>query len=308
MFKISIVGAGKLGTAVAQQLIQQNYVDIIALFDTNHDYGKARALDLQHSISLIGGEQTVVFCQTYEGLSQSDVVVIAAGKPKQDTVGREDLLLPNIPVVKEIALAVQKHAPNSIIIVATNPYDAMTSLVLTVTGFPRERVFGSGGLLYGSRFKALASERLTVSVRDVETVMIGGGSPRFTPVLSHTKICGKPITEVLSFVEMGLLVKKTRLAAYEIICLLKDSAAYIAPAAAIVVLIREIVRPSGVVISAALQAEGEYGVYGVLNLPIRVSQSGVEQVVALTLTEEEQYLLKEAARHIQWLTQRMSAA
>lgn len=296
-FKVSIIGSGKTGSTLALILALRGVVDEVWLFDSQRNFAKARAMDLEQSLPLLDSSTSVCFGETYKDLSGSHIVVITEGQPKSDTVHREDLLVPNARSVKRIARHIKKYAGDSIVIVLSNPYDAMTGLVLKETGFSRRRVFGSAGMLYASRFRTFLGKELKKKPASVETLFVGGGSPRFTPLLGQTHMNGKPITQILATEKIQKIVDHTRDGANEIIRLLGDGAAYIAPAAAASVAIQHICSSSKTPITVAVEARGEYGVTGVLNLPVLLGKKGVRKIVQLPVSEEERELLSKASDH-----------
>lgn len=295
--KVSIIGSGKTGSTLALILALQEADVEIRLFDSQRKFAQAKAMDLEQSLPLLNSSTVVKYGKSYKELNNSQIVVVTEGQPKSDTVHREDLLVPNSKLVRKIAKNIRKHAPNTIVIVLSNPYDAMTGLVLQETGFSPLKVFGSAGLLYANRFRTFVAKECGIRPSDVETLFVGGGSPRFGPLLSQTTVKGKQIEKILSKNKIANLVSQTQEGANELIQLFGDGAAYVAPAAAAFIAIHHILNPSKEMFTVAVDAQGAYGVTGVLNLPVLLGKKGVKKVVQLDISPEEQELLTDASDH-----------
>lgn len=294
--KVAIIGAGLVGTAAAHKIAELGLGEVI-IVDIVEGLAEGKALDISHALAVLDIDCKVAGSSDIAAIEGSEVVVIASGKRREPGMTRMDLLRENGRMVESVCRAVSQHAPNCILIVVTNPVDVMSYVAWRVTGFPRERVIGQGGVLDSARFRWLLSASLSVPVKDVHGMVIGEHGETMLPLVRHAIAIGRPVTEMLDESSLQHIVERTRDAGGEIVRLLKTGSAALAPGAAVAVMVKAIVNDERRVIPASVWLDGEYGVSGVfMGVPVRLCRSGVAEIVEIELTEEEkQRLLCSAA-------------
>lgn len=287
--KISIIGAGNVGATTAHWCAAAELGDIV-LVDIPQTEGmpKGKALDLMQSSPIMGFDANIVGTTTYEETSDSDVVVITAGIPRKPGMSRDDLLSTNAKIVSSVAEEIKKSSPNAIIIVVSNPLDAMVQQAWKVTGFPPQRVMGQAGVLDTARYRTFLAMELGVSVEDVSALLMGGHGDTMVPMPSCTSVGGIPITRLLDASRLAEIVDRTRKGGAEIVGLLKTGSAYYAPAAACAQMVEAIVRDKKRLIPCAAYCDKEYNVGGYyVGVPVILGAGGVERVVQLDLDAQE---------------------
>src|SRR5690242_4971332 len=303
--KVTVVGAGFYGSTTAQRLAEYDIFDTVVLTDIIDGKPAGLALDLNQSRPIEGFETKVVGVTTgpngegYEAIEGSDVVVVTAGLPRKPGMSRMDLLEVNAKIVRQVSENIAKYAPNSVVIVVSNPLDEMTALAQQVTGFPKHRVMGQAGVLDTARFTNSVAETLGVPVRSVTTLTLGSHGDTMVPVPSQCTVDGKPLSEVMPAEKIDELVVRTRNGGAEVVNLLKTGSAYFAPSAAAARMARAVALDAGDVWPVCAWVEGEYGISGVyLGVLGELGATGVRRVVETPLTDGELAALKEAAEAV----------
>ncbi len=297
--KIAVIGAGMVGSSAALKMAQKELGDIV-LVDVVEFVADGKALDMAESSPLDGFDVSLVGkTNDYSVIKDSDVVVITAGVPRKPGMTRMDLLMTNAGIVETIANHVRELAPNSIVIVVTNPLDVMTYVAWKVTGFPRERVIGQAGVLDSIRMRYFVAIELGVSVKDVQAMVLGSHGDQMVPLPRYTTVAGVPITELLPPDVIERINDRTRKAGTEIVNLLKTGSAYYAPGAAVAEMVEAIVRDKKRLMPCSVLLKGEYGLNDVfIGVPIILGKNGVEKIVELKLTEEELKALHQSAEEV----------
>lgn len=303
--KVTVVGAGFYGSTTAMRLAEYDIFETVVLIDIIDGKPEGLALDMNQSRPIEGFETTVVGKTTgqdgegYEAIEGSDVVVITAGLPRKPGMSRMDLIEVNAKIVRQVSENVAKYAPNSVVIVVSNPLDEMTALTQLVTGFPKNRVMGQAGMLDTARFSHFVAERLGVPIASVQTLTLGSHGDTMVPVPSRCTVDGRPLTDLLPAEEIEELVTRTRNGGAEVVALLKTGSAYYAPSAAAARMARAVAEDSGAVLPVCAWVDGEYGVSGVyLGVEAEIGASGVRRVVETDLTDDERAGLAEAAEAV----------
>jgi malate dehydrogenase len=287
--KISIIGAGNVGATCAHWCAAAELGDIVLLdIPQTGDMPKGKALDLMQSSPIMGFDSNVVGTNDYADTAGSTVVVITAGIPRKPGMSRDDLLSTNAGIVGSVATQIKATSPDAIIIVVSNPLDAMVQRVLQVSGFPPQRVIGQAGVLDTARYRAFLAMELGVSVEDISALLMGGHGDTMVPMPSCTSVGGIPILRLLDSKRLDEIVQRTRQGGAEIVNLLKTGSAYYAPAAATAQMVEAIVRDKKRLIPCAAYCDKEYGVGGYyVGVPVILGAKGVEKVIELELTSQE---------------------
>ncbi len=298
--KIAFAGAGQVGASAALEAVNRELCNEIILIDIIEGLPQGKALDMYESTPIRGVDVKVKGSNKWEDIQGSDIVVVTAGFPRKPGMSRLDLLKSNIDVVKPITQQVKRQAPESKLLVVTNPLDIMTYVAAKVTGFPRNRVFGMAGVLDTARFRTFVAMELGVSVRDVHTMLMGGHGDSMVPLPRYSSVSGIPLTEVMSKEQIDRIVKRTREGGGEIVQFLKTGSAYYGPGAAIVDMLEAIVKDKKRILPACVFLQGEYGFNDVCaGVPALLGRDGVEKVLELKLTEEEKGLFKKSVEELQ---------
>lgn len=299
--KVSVIGAGNVGASCAQRLAEKEYADVV-LVDIVEGMPQGKALDMLQAGPIVGFDSRLIGTNGYEETANSDIVIITSGIARKPGMTRDDLLLTNTEIVKAVTQKVVEFSPNGIIIMVTNPLDAMTQLALGVSGFPRHRVFGMSGILDTARFRAFLALELNVSVEDIFAFVLGGHGDAMVPVPRLTTIGGIPITELLPKETVDRIVKRTIMGGGEIVSLLKTGSAFCAPSAAAVQMVDAIFLDKKKILPCAAYLDGEYDIRGVVvGVPVKLGKRGIEQIVEVKLTLEEQGALKKSAEGVREL-------
>ena len=303
--KVTVVGAGFYGSTTAQRLAEYDILETVVLTDIIEGKPEGLALDLNQSRPIEGFETTVTGQTTgtdgsgYEVIAGSDIVVITAGLPRKPGMSRMDLIETNAKIVRSVAENVAQHAPDSVVIVVSNPLDEMTALAQIATGFPKNRVMGQAGMLDTARFSNNVAEKLGVPVGSVQTLTLGSHGDTMVPVPSRCTVDGKPLSDLLPAEEIEELVTRTRNGGAEVVALLKTGSAYFAPSAAAARMAIAVIEDSGAVLPVCAWVDGEYGISGVyLGVEAEIGRGGLRRVVETDLTESELAALKEAAEAV----------
>jgi malate dehydrogenase len=299
MSKITVVGAGKYGSATVQRLSEWDIVETVVMTDIVEGLPQGLALDMNQSRPVMGHRTLVVGTNDYADSADSDVVIITAGLPRKPGMSRMDLLGVNANIVKGVTEEIVRYSPNAVLIVVTNPLDQMTTLAAQVSGFPRNRVFGQAGILDSSRFAHFISEATGVDIQSIEAFTLGSHGATMVPVPSLCRVDGKPLTEVLSPGTIADLVERTRNGGAEIVGLLKTGSAYFAPSAAAACMAKAVIEDSGKHMPVCAWTTGEYGITDVyLGVMAEIGAAGVRHIVEESLTDEEKAALVNAAEAV----------
>ncbi|NQV08955.1 malate dehydrogenase [Candidatus Woesearchaeota archaeon] len=293
MTKISIIGAGAVGATAAFCIAQKQLGDIV-LVDIVESV-KGKALDMFESMPHFGSDSKVTGTMDYKDIKDSDIVVITAGFPRNPGMTREDLLEKNSQIVKTVCKNIKKYAPNSIVIVVTNPLDVMCYVAFKETGFDKKRVFGMAGTLDSVRFRCFIADELGVSVSKVDALVLGGHGDSMVPVKRLTTVDGKPISNVMDEETLNKIIERTKNGGIEVINYLGSGSAYYAPGTSITEMVKAILNDEKRIIPASVYLEGEYGQNGIfLGVPVKLGRNGVEEIVELDLGSAKK-LLDESA-------------
>ena len=306
--KVTVVGAGNVGATTAQRIHQLGYADVV-LVDVVEDLPQGKSLDMLESAPVMGTDAKIVGSNSYEATADSDVVVITAGIARRPGMSRDDLLLTNMRITASVTEQVVKFSPNCIIMPVTNPLDAMVQNVYEASGFPRNRVFGMAGVLDTARFRTFIAEELNVSVEDIQAFVLGGHGDDMVPLVRFTNVGGIPLSELMAEEKIDQLVKRTRSGGGEIVELLKEGSAYYAPSAAITQMVESVLLDKKRILPACAYLEGEFGINGLcVGVPVKLGANGMEQVMEIKLTADEQAALKGSADSVQELVEVMNKA
>jgi len=299
--KISVIGAGFVGSTCAHWAASKELGDVV-LIDIQGDAAKGRALDLFESSPVEGFDSRLVGGSDYALTENSDVVILTAGLPRKPGMSRDDLLATNAKIVKECATQVARYSPNSVLIVVSNPLDAMCHIALKASGFPRERVIGMAGVLDSARFRSFIAEECEASVEDVQAFVFGGHGDTMVPMPRYVSVGGVPLEQMLSKDKVDALVERTRKGGGEIVSLLKTGSAYYAPSASAVQMAESIVRDKKRILPCAVYLQGEYGVNGLYcGVLAKLGAKGLEQVPELELNDAEKSMFDHSVSAVQEL-------
>ncbi|MGN6378621.1 MAG: malate dehydrogenase [Gaiellales bacterium] len=299
--KITVVGAGNVGATTAQRLAERDYADVV-LVDIVEGLPQGKALDLNQAGPVVGYEPSVIGTNGYDETADSAVCVITSGRARTPGMSRDDLLRTNQSIVADVTRNLAERSPNCVLIVVTNPLDAMCQVAFHEAGFPRERVIGMAGVLDTARFRTFLAWELGVSVRDVTGFVLGGHGDQMVPVASYTNVAGIPITDLIEANRLAEIVQRTRDGGAEVVKLLKSGSAYYAPSAAVCEMVDSIVLDQKRVLPCAALLQGEYGLNGLyMGVPCRLGSGGLEEVLEITLSGEERAALEGSAAAVREL-------
>src|SRR5690242_6749003 len=299
--KITVVGGGNVGASAAVNLASKELGDVV-LVDVVEGVPLGKGLDMLQAGPIEGYDVHVAGANDYAPTANSDVVVITAGLARKPGMSRDDLLLANYEVVKGVTEQVAKYSPNAILVLVTNPLDAMAWVAYKVSKFSKNRVVGMAGVLDSARFRTFLAEALQVSVENVTAVVMGGHGDTMVPVVRLSSVSGIPLTELMDQATLDAIVDRTRNGGAEIVKYLKTGSAYYAPAAAAVEMAESILKDKKKVLPCAAYLEGEYGINGLfVGVPVKLGARGIEQIYEIKLTAEEQAMLKKSADSVQEL-------
>src|SRR5438876_7180520 len=300
--KVTIVGAGNVGATAGQRIADKELADVV-LIDIVEGVPQGKALDLAESAPIEGYDCRITGTNNYKDTANSDIVVITAGIPRKPGMSRDDLLKTNYGIVKSVTEEVVKNSPKCIIIVVSNPLDAMVQTAFRVSKFPKERVLGMAGVLDSARFRAFIGMELNVSVENIHAFVLGGHGASMVPLPRYPTVAGLPITELLPKETIDRLAQRARDGGAEIVSYLKTSAWY-APASAIVEMVDAILKDRKKILPCAAFLEGEYGINGLyVGVPVKLGAKGIEQVIQINLTLEERSALQKSAAAVKELAE-----
>ena len=299
--KISIIGAGNVGGTLAQRLAERDYADIV-LVDIIDGLPQGKGLDILESAPIVGYDTNIIGTNDYADTANSDLVVVTSGMARKPGMSRDDLVLANGEIIRSVVEQVIKYSPNTILLMVTNPLDAMTQLALHVSGLPREKVIGQSGVLDAARFRTFIAMELGVSFRDVQAMVLGGHGDTMVPLPRYATVSGVPITELIPPDRIQALVQRTIDGGAEIVRLLKTGSAFYAPSAATAEMVDAIILDQKRLGPACVYLQGEYGINGVcVGVPVILGAGGAEKIIELKLTEEELAALHRSAAAVREL-------
>jgi malate dehydrogenase len=300
--KITVVGAGNVGATLAQRIADMELANECVLIDILEGIPQGKALDMWESMPCIGSDCRVTGTNDYKDTANSDIVVITAGLARKPGMSRDDLLNKNVEIVKSVTAQVAKHSPNSILVIVSNPLDAMVYTAFKVSGFPPHRVFGMAGVLDTARYRSFVALELGVSTKDIQALVLGGHGDTMVPLPRYTMIGGIPLPELLSAERIEAIVDRTRKGGGEIVNLLKTGSAFYATSAAVIEMVESIVKDKKRILPCAAYLQGEYGYNGIfMGVPIKIGKKGVEKVFELKLNAEEKAALENSANAVKSL-------
>ncbi|MEE2884312.1 MAG: malate dehydrogenase [Chloroflexota bacterium] len=306
--KVTVVGAGNVGATAAQRLFDKGMADIV-LVDIVEGLPQGKALDMLESGPVIGSDSNIVGTNSYEETSDSDIVVITSGIPRKPGMSRDDLLITNMKIVSGVVAETSKRSPNSILIIVTNPLDAMAQQALKVSGFSSNRVVGMAGILDTARFSSFLAAELNVSVDSISAFVLGGHGDTMVPIVGSTTVGNTPISKLIPDERVEEIVQRTRDGGAEIVDLLKSGSAYYAPSAAIVQMVEAILLDKKEILPCTAYLQGEYGLNDLyVGVPVKLGADGVEEVIEFELTKQEQSQLENSAKAVEELIEIMKNA
>jgi malate dehydrogenase len=295
--KVTVIGAGNVGATCAQEVARGDYADVV-LVDIIENFPQGKALDMNQAGSVLGHEARIVGTNGYDETAGSDVVVVTSGKPRSPGMSRDDLVTTNQAIVTAVTEQAMAQSPDAVLVVVTNPLDAMCHVAKTASGLPKQRVVGMAGILDTARFRAFISFETGASVRDIQALVLGGHGDQMVPVVSATSVGGVPLTRLVAPERVEAMVERTRKGGGEIVDLLGTSAWY-APGAAAAEMVASIVLDQRRVLPCTAYLEGEYGISDLyMGVPVVLGQGGVERIVELDLTETERAELARSAEAV----------
>ncbi len=299
--KVTIVGAGNVGATTAHWLAAKELADVV-LVDVIEGVPQGKALDLLEALPVEGSDVSVIGSNDYAPTNGSDIVVITAGFPRKPGMSRDDLVRANAEIVGAATKEAVKHSPDAILIIVTNPLDAMCEVARRVSGFPRERVLGMAGVLDSARFCTFVAMELGVSVENVQAFVLGGHGDQMVPLPRYTTVAGVPITELLDEATIARLVDRTAKGGGEIVNLLKAGSAYYAPGRSITEMVDAILKDKHKILPCAAFLKGEYGIRDLfVGVPCRLGAGGLEKIIEIQLTAQEQAALRASAEAVESL-------
>jgi malate dehydrogenase len=299
--KVTVVGAGNVGATAAQRLAEKQLCDVV-LVDIVEGVPQGKALDLAEAAAIEKHDSHLTGTNGYDETTDSDIVIITAGIPRKPGMSRDDLISTNAGIVRNVTQEVASRSPEAIIIIVSNPLDAMCHVAYDTCGFPQQRVIGMAGVLDSARFRAFISMELNVSVENTHAFVLGGHGDTMVPLPRYSTVAGIPITELLAKDRIDALVKRTRNGGAEIVGLLKTGSAYYAPASAAVEMAESILKDKKKILPCAAYLQGEYGIQDLfIGVPVKLGAKGAEEIIEITLTEEEQQALQKSAASVQEL-------
>jgi malate dehydrogenase len=293
--KVTVVGAGNVGATVAQRLAEKELADIL-LIDIVKGLPQGKALDLQEAAPIEKHDARLTGANDYSLSGDSDIIIVTAGIPRKPGMSRDDLLSINAGIVKNVVEQTARLSPDAILMIVSNPLDAMCHVALQTSGFPAHRVLGMAGVLDAARFRAFIAMELNVSVENTHAFVLGGHGDTMVPLPRYSTVAGIPITELLSQARVDELVKRTRDGGAEIVGLLKSGSAFFAPASAAVEMAGAILKDKKKILPCAAYLQGEYGIHDLfMGVPVKLGRKGVEEIIEISLTDDEQADLNRSA-------------
>ena len=303
--KVSVIGAGNVGATTAQRIAEAGLADVV-LVDIVEGLPQGKGLDLAEAAPVVGHDARIIGTNDYADTAGSDIVVVTSGLARQPGMSRDDLLAKNAGIVRSVVQAAVAHSPNAILIIVTNPLDAMCHVAMEASGFPRERVIGMAWVLDSARFRTFIALELGVSVEDTHAFVLGGHGDTMVPLPRYSTVAGIPITELMTPERVTALVDRTANGGAEIVALLKAGSAYYAPAAATFEMVDAILRDRKRVLPCAVLLQGEYGVDGLfVGVPVVLGAGGMERVIEIRLSDDESTAFQRSASAVRELVEKL---
>jgi malate dehydrogenase len=299
--KVTVVGAGNVGATAAQRLAEKQLCDVV-LVDIVEGVPQGKALDLNEAAPVEKHDSHLTGTNSYDETAGSDIVIITAGIPRKPGMSRDDLISTNAGIVKSVTQEIASRSPEAVLIIVSNPLDAMCHVAFDASGFPKERVIGMAGVLDSARFRAFISMELDVSVENTHAFVLGGHGDTMVPLPRYSTVAGIPITELMAAERIDALVERTRNGGAEIVGLLKTGSAYYAPASAAVEMAESILKDKKKILPCAAYLQGEYGQQDLfIGVPVKLGAGGIEDIIEITLTDDEKQALQKSADAVQEL-------
>ena len=296
MQKITVVGAGHVGATSAQRVAEKELAREVVLIDIVDGIPQGKGLDQWESAPVEGFDTRIIGTNDYAAAQGSELFIVTAGIARKPGMSRDDLVKTNVEIVKSVSQEIARCAPDSIIIMVSNPLDVMSWVAKEVTGFPRERVIGMAGVLDTARYRSFLAEAMNVSVQDIQAMVLGGHGDTMVPLISYTTVSGIPVTQLIDKKQLDAIVERTRKGGAEIVGYLKTGSAYYAPSAAAVQMAEAIVRDKKRILPTAAWLEGEYGISGLyLGVPCKLGSRGLEEIIEVQLSSKEEVALRKSA-------------
>ena len=303
--KISVIGAGFVGSTLVQRLAERDYADVV-MFDIVPNMPQGKALDILQAGPVLGYDSLVIGTNDYTDTANSDIVVVTSGFPRKPGMTRDDLVKKNQEIITQVTEQVVKYSPNCIIVMVTNPLDAMAQLALHISGFPRERVIGMAGVLDTARFRTFIAQEVGASVRDVQAYVLGGHGDTMVPLARLCTVAGIPIEKLIPAERIEQIVQRARDGGAEIVKLLGTGSAYFAPSASVLQMVDSILLDKKMILPCAVYLQGEYDIRNLfVGVPAQLGAKGLEKVIEVELTPGEQALLRKSADAVKELVQVM---
>jgi malate dehydrogenase len=304
--KVTVIGAGNVGATTAQRIAEAGLADVV-LIDIVEGLPQGKGLDLAEAAPVVGHDARITGTNDYADTAGSDVIVVTSGLARQPGMSRDDLLAKNAGIVKAVVQASAPLSPNAVIIVVTNPLDAMCHVAMQASGFPRERVLGMAGVLDSARFRTFIAEELGVSVEDTHAFVLGGHGDTMVPLPRYSTVAGIPITELMTPERVEALVTRTANGGAEVVALLKTGSAYYAPAASTFEMVDAILRDRRRVLPCAALLQGEYGVDGLyVGVPVVLGSGGMQRIIEITLSDDERAAFQKSAGAVRELVDKLA--
>ena len=304
--KVTVIGAGNVGATTAQRIAEAGLADVV-LVDIVEGLPQGKALDLAEAAPVVGHDARVVGTNDYGETAGSDIVVVTSGLARQPGMSRDDLLAKNAGIVGAVVRAAAEHSPDAILIVVTNPLDAMCHVAMRESGFPRERVIGMAGVLDSARFRSFIAAELGVSVEDTQAFVLGGHGDTMVPLSRYSTVAGIPITELLAPDRVKALEERTANGGAEVVALLKTGSAFYAPAAATFEMVDSILRDRRRVLPCAVLLQGEYGIDGLfVGVPVVLGAGGLERIIEIRLGDDERAAFERSAGAVRELVAKLA--
>lgn len=305
--RLTVVGTGMVGGTVAQLMAQRDYVDVV-MIDIVEGMPQGKALDLREAGPVLGYDSYLHGSNDYADAADSDIVVITSGIPRKPGMSRDDLLKTNRGILQSVSGEIAKVAPDAIVIVVSNPLDAMCHVAFDTLGFPRERVIGMAGVLDSARFRSFIAEELDVSVEDVTAFVLGGHGDTMVPLARYSTVAGIPLPDLLDDKAITRLQERTANGGAEVVALLKTGSAYYAPAASVCEMVDSILLDKKRILPTSVYLQGEYGINDLyVGVPVKLGKNGIEQIIEIRLTDDESAALRKSADAVQELVTTMNA-
>ena len=300
--KVSIVGAGNVGATAAHWIASKELADVV-LIDIMEGVPQGKALDLAQAMPVEKRDSAIVGTNDYADTANSDIVVITAGIPRKPGMSRDDLLNTNFKIMQDVVSKVVKYSPNTILIIVSNPLDAMAQAAYKLSGFSRNRVIGMAGVLDSARFRTFIAQELDVSVENVTAFVLGGHGDTMVPLSRYSTVAGIPITELIAPEKLKALEERTANGGAEIVKYLKTGSAFYAPSASATEMVEAILKDKKKILPCAVYLEGEYGINGLfVGVPCKLGANGLEKIIEIKLTADEQAALNKSAASVKELT------